>query len=127
MAFHALVDNFNTNCVSSAVLEFRPILYKNDQMDTGRPALPPNRFEDENYAQKVDLYYDEFKSLHLRSVNDTDDEETTAQPKTKLYQLKPMIVEVDGVTSTTERYGILKKKPAELNHDDARFFRTCKL
>lgn len=125
--FHALVKNFNENCVSDATLAFRPILYKN-QVENDRPQAYHNkRYEDENYAKKVDHYYDEFKTYHLQVVNATDDTTTAPTPKTKLFQLKSS-TDGDLLTTTTERYGygILKKKPIEMNQNDSLFFKSCK-
>lgn len=124
-AFHALNENFNGNCVSGATLAFRQILYK---PETGRQQVyNSKRYEDANYAQKVNHYYDEFKSYHWQAINASDDVEATAEPKTKLYQFKSQ-TDTDPLTTTTERYtyGLLKKKPVELNANDSEFFKSCK-
>lgn len=127
-AFHALVENFNSNCVSSASLEYRPIWYRSSLPEAARQQYANSkRYEDDSYADKVNHYYDEFKSHHLQVINASADLEATTQPKTKLYQLKSQTDDV--LTTTTERYGygLLKKKPAEMNMNDSVFFKTCEL
>lgn len=123
-AFHALVENFHSNCVSGATLAYREIMYR---PEAGRPSVyNARRYEDKDYKKKVDHYYDEFKSYHWQAINTTDDVEATPEPKTKLFQLKSE-ADGDALTTTTERYGygLLKKKPVELNANDSAFFQSC--
>lgn len=126
-AFHALVENFNSNCVSSASLAYRPIVYRSSLPEAARKQYANSkRYEEDSYANKVNHYYNEFQTHHLHAINATEEAEATPEPKTKLYQLKPLTDDL--YTTTTERYGygILKKKPAEMNANDSVFFKTCK-
>lgn len=121
-AFHALVDNFNTNCVSSASLEYRPIRYRSSLPETARRQYANSKYyEDDSYAEKVNHYYDQFKSHHLQVINSSS--EATPEPKLQLYQLKSDEV----LSTTTERYtiGLLTKKPNTMNMNDSTFFRGC--
>lgn len=113
--------------MSSASLAYRPVLYRSSLPEAARQQyVNSKRYEDDSYADKVNHYYNEFRAHHLQAINSTADVEATPEPKTKIYQLKPLTDDL--YTTTTERYGygILKKKPAEINANDSIFFKSCK-
>lgn len=119
-AFQSLVQNFNSNCVSGASIAYKPITFK--PIGTKDNNENNSKYADQNYANKIKEYFEEFKSYHVGPMAKADTE-IAEVPKTQIYQLlnkdRPLF------STTTERTNVTNVKGL-LHRDDANFFNNCK-
>lgn len=115
--FQALQRNFNSNCVSSASIVFKPPAIRNNAIGQNNNG---SNSSEEN-AKKVNGLLKEFNSFYRSEANNETDEITSAH----LYEYLnngPTIFR-----TTTERSNLTVEEKDLLNSKDADFFKNCKL
>lgn len=113
--FQALQQNFNSNCVSSALVVFKHVKYRSNAI------APFNNNRSIAGEQKVNGLWKEFKSYYRSEDHNTTDEFTSAD----LYEYLnngPTIFR-----TTTERSNLTVEEQQILNSRDSDFFKNCKL